>query len=293
MYRIKTENLELLLEIVAIGSLSLHEKILTDVANKLVLEFKNFSILRNPIIVDQNNIVLDGTHRAYAFDKLGFNYIPVCKLDYLNETAKLRYWFRFLGNVGSLNMLKSIVEELGGRFQEVNNSEALKKALECNQFSCGIQNDNYFAAFGFPDYMVYDAVAAYDLLEEIQGLLIKQGVEVKYIPCDSVNEKEFCDSISPNEMVIWTPHITKEMVIDAVKKQKVFAPKSTRHLIPARPIKINVPTYWFKENIPLDEINERFSRFLRKKSIRRFGPGQVIDGRYYEEELFVFFDKKD
>ncbi len=80
------------------------------------------------------------------------------------------------------------------------------------------------------------------------------------------------------------------MVVDAVKKKKRFAPKTTRHLIPARPLNVNVPTYWFKEDISLEEINKRFLKLLERKNLRRFGPGQVVDGRYYEEELFVFFD---
>jgi len=49
----------------------------------------------------------------------------------------------------------------------------------------------------------------------------------------------------------------------------------------------------FKENISLEEINMRFSEFLKEKSLRRFAPGQIINGRYYEEELFVFFDDKE
>jgi len=63
-------------------------------------------------------------------------------------------------------------------------------------------------------------------------------------------------------------------------------------LIPARPLNVNIPTPWFKENITLEEINRRFARFLQAKGMRRLSPGQVIDGRFYEEELFVFFDKR-
>ena len=102
----------------------------------------------------------------------------------------------------------------------------------------------------------------------------------------------FCNELEDDEMIIWTPQITKEMVVDAAKKEKLFAPKATRHLIPARPLNVSVPTYWFKENISLEEINRKVSGFLKSKDLRRFGPGQIIDGRYYEEELFVFFDKK-
>ena len=82
------------------------------------------------------------------------------------------------------------------------------------------------------------------------------------------------------------------LVVDAAKKEKVFAPKTTRHLIPARPLNVNVPTRWLNEDVSLEEINQRFSHFLKQKDVRRLGPGQVVNGRYYEEELFVFFDQR-
>ena len=82
------------------------------------------------------------------------------------------------------------------------------------------------------------------------------------------------------------------MVVDAASRGKVFAPKATRHLVAARPINVNVPVRWFREDVPLEAMNERFERFLRSKQIRRFGPGQVINGRYYGEEVFVFYDRR-
>ncbi|MFO8165233.1 MAG: hypothetical protein ACQEQO_10330 [Thermodesulfobacteriota bacterium] len=82
------------------------------------------------------------------------------------------------------------------------------------------------------------------------------------------------------------------MVVDAAKKGKIFSPRTTRHLIPSRPININVPSCWFKKNISLEEINKKFSTFLEGKHRKRFGPGEVIGGRYYGEELFIYFDKK-
>jgi hypothetical protein len=55
---------------------------------------------------------------------------------------------------------------------------------------------------------------------------------------------------------------------------------------------VNIPVGWFRENLTLEEINARFLDLLEGKGVKRFGPGQVIDGRYYGEELFVFYTKK-
>lgn len=290
MFCIETGSLQLELEVVRVDSLFQHEEILPHVANKLVFEFKNWTNLQNPVIVDKNHIVLDGNHRVFVFKKLKFKYIPVCKVDYFNEVTKLRYWFRLLGGIESLESLKQIINNMNGSFRKVNDREALRKTLGNNNLSCGIQQGNFYASISFHEDVVNDAVSAYNTLEKIQGKLLQNGLKIEYIPCQSVHESKFCDELKNSEVIIWTPQITKEMVVDAVKKKKRFAPKTTRHLIPARPLNVNVPTYWFKEDISLEEINKRFLKFLERKNLRRFGPGQVVDGRYYEEELFIFFD---
>lgn len=290
MFCIETGSLKLELEVVRVDSLFQHEEILPHVADKLIFEFKNWTNLQNPVIVDKNYIVLDGNHRVFVFKKLKFKYISVCKVDYFNELTQLRYWFRLLGRIESLETLKQMINDMNGSLREVSDREALRKALENNNLSCGIQQGNFYASISFHEDVVNDAVSAYNALEKIQAELLQNGLKIEYIPCKSVHEGKFCDELKNGEIIIWTPQITKEMVVDAVKKKKRFAPKTTRHLIPARPLNVNVPTYWFKEDISLDEINKRFLKLLERKNLRRFSPGQVVGGRYYEEELFVFFD---
>ena len=191
-----------------------------------------------------------------------------------------------------MDLCRKIVEDLQGEFEEVTDREALKKILDENCLGWGVQQRDFFASVRFREDVVNDAVSAYDMLEKIQGELLKGGERLDYIPCQYVYDEELCRTLKREEFIIWTPRITKEMVVDAARKEKIFAPKTTRHLIPARPLNVNVPTMWFKEDLSLEEINKRFSLFLEGKEIRRLGPGQVINGRYYEEELFVFYDKR-
>lgn len=290
MFRIKAKELELKLEIVPLDVLCQHEKTFPQLENELILEFNNWANLQNPIIVDENLIVLDGNHRASVFKALNYKYILVCKIDYFHKTACLRYWFRRLSNIQNIETVKQIVEGLGGRLREIENKVGLEKTLEEDCFCCGIQTGNLYAAVGFPKDIVYDSVSAYDILEKIQNRLIQNGIKLEYIPCQYVQDHQFCEQLKDEEMLIWTPQITKEMVVEAARQEKLFAPKSTRHLIPARPLNVNIPIFWFKENISLEEINRKVCEYLENKKLKRFGPGQVIDGRYYEEELFVFYD---
>lgn len=292
MLCINSGRMEFKLEVVPVESLLQHEATLPHIVDKLILEFTNLAKLQNPIIIDENDILLDGNHRAFVFKKLHFKYISVCKINYFNKNVKLRYWYRLLKNIKSLDLLKHVVEDMNGNVMQVTDKNALKRELEKNNLNCGIQQGDFYAAISFNKDSVNDAVSAYDFLEKIQNKLLKKGAVLKYIPDQYVHERKFYDGLKDDEVVIWTPQITKKMVVDAAKKGKVFAPRTTRNLIPSRPINVNVPSYWFKENISLEEINKRFSKFLERKHIKRFGPGQVIAGRYYGEELFIYFDKK-
>jgi hypothetical protein len=293
MFSIDTDNLRLELEVMPVESLFIHERILPGIARQLILEFKNLANLENPVIIDRNGIVLDGNHRTYVFKELDFKYIPVCRIDYFHGDMQLRYWFRLLGNIENMDLIQEVVEELGGSFREVRDRESMEKMLEEDCYRCGVQQGDFFATITFGEDMIKDAVGAYDILEKIQDRITKRGVKLEYIPCQHLQDEVFCEALRDHEIVIWTPQITKEMVVEAARQKRVFAPKSTRHLIPARPLNMNIPTHWFKENITLEEINRRFTRFLQGKGMRRLGPGQVIDGRFYEEELFIFFDKRD
>ena len=292
MYTIQSESLRLELEILPVASLFAHERLLPSVADRLSLEFRSTPYLENPVIVDQNLIILDGNHRVHVFKRLQFKHIAVCRIDYMHREARLRYWFRLLANVKSIDHLKRVSEEFKGRFEYVRDKAALERIMEENFACCGVQHGEVFGVLVFDQEVVEDAVSAYDLLENLQARLVEEGIAVDYIPCQYAHKGEFCQCLTDEHVILWTPQITKEMVVKAAKQERLFAPKTTRHLIPARPLHINVPTAWLREDVSLEVINQRFMDHLGGKELRRLGPGQVINGRYYEEELFVFFDKK-
>lgn len=290
VFFLETRNFKLTLEVVPVDALLQHEETLSKPGKKLILALKNQAHLHNPIIIDENGVVLDGNHRALAFKTLKFKHIAACRIDYFQAGIKLRYWHRHLLNVPGLDRVKRLVQELNGSWQEADDKDCLKEFLEKDRFSCGLQQGDFFAWIHFPDNVVSDAVTAYAVFNRIQEKLLKEGCTLEYIPCSHAREKKSCSDIGEDELVLWSPRITKEMVVAAAKEQKVFTPKATRHLIPARPLNVDVPTEWFREDVSLEAINRRFEAHLKEKKIQRLGPGQIINGRYYEEELFVFFD---
>jgi len=290
MFLLKTENLNLELEVVPVSGLISHEATMPGVSRPLIMEFSHFAVLRHPIIIDKNNIVLDGNHRVGAFKDIGFKHIAACRIDYFNQSVKLRYWFRLVKNVNDFGVITSIIRSMGGRVDSLPTKAALSEALEKNKLCWGIQQGDQFIQIHFSEDRVSDAVDSYRVLKNIQDALSSECARPEYIPCESVRTDDVLDEIQPGDVVIWTPHIDKRTVLAAARDGKVFAPKTTRHLIPARPLNINIPCDWLKEDTALDNLNRRFTNYLAARRIREFGPGQVIEGRYYGEKLFVFYD---
>jgi len=208
MFCIETEKLKLKLEIVPVSSLFIHEEVIPQSASKLILEFKNLASLQNPIIVDENHVVLDGNHRVHAFKVLNLKFIPVCKIDYFNRHTKLLYWFRLLGNVKRIDLLKRVIASAGGTFHCIS---------DC--LACGMQYGKEYLYVGFPEEVGCDAVAAYGIIQKIQDELTAQGVTVNYIPCNAVHKESFCVDLKADEVVLWTPQITKEMVVECAKME--------------------------------------------------------------------------
>lgn len=290
MFSIISDGVKLEIEIVPVQSLIQHEKTIGGISRRLTMEFANLAYLRHPVIIEKNNIVLDGNHRVAVFNHLGFRYIPACRIDYYHPMVKLRYWFRVLKNVGDATIVASMVSDLGGRIVPLTTKKNLFEALIQNDFSWGIQQQNRFYCVRFSSRLVNDAVRSYQVLEKLQEELTNNEISLDYLPCSTILSEDEDDPFASQDVVLWTPQIGKEMIIEAARCGQVFAPKTTRHLIPARPLNINVPGHWLNENITLNRINRRLFEHLSAKRIREFGPGQVIEGRYYGEKLFIFYD---
>jgi L-serine kinase (ADP) len=292
MFSIKTGELSMHLEVVPVRSLRPHETTLPHIAEALALQFKDWARLQNPIIVESNNIVLDGNHRATVFRRLGFRYIPVCRIDYYSDQVGLRYWFRIVTGVRTMDWVRQTALDMGASLEPAPDRPALAARLRADPLLTGLEHAGSRFVLGFPPGVVFDGVSAYEALERVQERLIRAGAALEYVPCQALAGPGCLEGLSEDTLVIWTPHITKDMVVEAAGCGKVFTPKATRHLVPARPVNVNVPIRWFREDVSQEEMNERFTAFLQGKKLRRFGPGQVINGRYYGEDVFVFYDRK-
>ena len=95
------------------------------------------------------------------------------------------------------------------------------------------------------------------------------------------------ESKSATNMVMSMIKIKKNEVVETVDQGKLFPPKSTRHLVPSRPLGGGVPIEWLQGS-DYSEARSRYHEFMQSRKVRRLPEGSRVGSRRYLEEVFLF-----
>jgi len=281
VYFISHPGLELEIKIEEIKKLYIHEEIIPEIVDWLSFEIK-WNTYKHPVIVDKETlVVLDGMHRVAALQHLGYKLIPVCLVNYSNPSITVRSWFRTIenGQKTGENVRKDL-EELGYNLQEIANNE-LKRRMHDREIIIGIVTSR--KRYGIPG-KIESIKEIYEYIKQLERNLRSVGYKIGYeTESDAVKKVKSGKALA----AIMAPRITKRDVVTTALSREVFVHKSTRHVIPARPLFVNVPIEWLYTD--LKEANKLLLEHLSKKKLRHLPPGQTLDRRY-EEELYVFSD---
>ena len=278
-YIIEGHGLKLSIALVETEKLILHEETIPESLEKLRNNIKADKILQSPVIVDTNSlIILDGMHRVTALKSLGCRYTPVCLVDYTNQEIKLDRWCRtFRGSITIDDMISKI-KDLGVSIIPCENGvlDESKTLIIANNISYQLKAPL--------DGIEYE----FGVVSEIESWAISSGIRVKH--------ETYQDAIShlsqgKFSIILCPPKVSKNQVIEVTQKGKVFTHKATRHMIPARPMGLNIPLSILQDpNITIEEANELLSQHLHSKNLKRIPPGEILYNRRYEEEVFIFVD---
>ncbi len=281
---IDTPKLRMEIKFVSIESLFTHEETISTALEQLKQELLNVQILKHPIIVDSDTyVVLDGMHRVAALKSLDCKIVPVCLVDYQNPAIELFAWFReFDGNYQFNHLLEKI--SLEGQFKKIRTSSIQAYEL-VNTRSAMAALANGKTAFVLNPKASLTIKEIYDKIAEIEIIAQKIGYNIIY----STKADALKNLQSENRPVLIVPSLTKEEVVECALQHQLFAQKTTRHVVPARPLFTNVPISWLKTT-DLEEANQHLNAHLNRKQIIKKDPGSIIDGRRYEERTYLFSD---
>jgi hypothetical protein len=286
---VKASKLELKITLVEVDKLYIHEEIIPKILSSLVEKIKNDGVWTDPIIVDEKTmIVLDGVHRVAAAEKLGFKYIPVCLVDYDNPSIELHTWSRVFKPTRRESGV--IIDYLEVFLRALNASSY--RSIHIPSLDIGFKMLNRRDLLGV---LIYgkriiglktpsrDIKIIYDHVKRIENIAVNKGFTIEYhTEQDALSQAKIAESIT-----LIPPTIKKDEVRAIVLRGEVFAHKATRHVIPTRPLRINIPLKWLTGELNLEAAQRELLKHLSERKIKILPPGTILDRRY-EEELYIF-----
>jgi hypothetical protein len=280
-YCITQSQIPLRIVIVDVSNTHIHEETFASVADRLAKKIELDGHFIHPIVMDEkSSVVLDGMHRVEAIRQLGYPRIPACLVDYADPRIRLESWYRTVEGSCDYVEMQKVIEDLGYRVKKDSLNDARQLVTERKAYAAIFTRTDNCTIHG-PDKNIRDT---YYSIKEIETKIRGKGSSITYLTEEGAREAVFSNKSSAGLM---TPTVTKAEVVSTALSGKVFPPKATRHVIPARPMFVNIPNEWLTTRFNLAEANHLLVNRLRSRGVRRLPPGQVLD-RLYEEELYVF-----
>jgi hypothetical protein len=280
-FRITHPLITLKIRLEEVDRLHIHEETIPDILSKLAEKIETDGYFIHPIIVDEKSlVVLDGMHRVAAVQKLGYSFIPVCLVDYDNPHIVVSSWYRLIDGLSDVSEASSVLQELNLTTKECSFETAHRLVEKREAITTIFSRRKCFAVYGSQRGIK----EMYDTIKQIGFKLQSKGYKIGYDTGKDAKEKVYSGKVSA---ALITPIVSKEEIVKTALAGKVFAQKTTRHIIPARPMFINVPNEWLHGELSLSEANDHLVKLLSSKKLKRLPSGQVLD-RIYEEELFIF-----
>ena len=272
-FKIENAKIPILLALRPIKGLRPHEETVRLSLDALVALLRRDPVLRHPIIVDEKTgLVLDGTHRLAALVELGCQFAPCALVKYQDSRIRVERWFRKIEGI-NLGDFKPKLATMTPRQVESAKGEQCLSDRTC------------YASIEDPDDCLVFSTATRDPVDlacagyEIEKIARKDRLQVTY-----EDKKTFPPS---NGLVLSTIAVNKLEVIEASSQRRVFPPKTTRHVIPSRPLGIGVSLALLGES-DLGEAQQKFLKHLHSRRLVRKPEGSWVGSRRYQEEVFLF-----
>ena len=277
---ISSSNLTFHISLVDINALKPHEEVIEHLVKSLSDAMKGQRIVRDPLIVDNEKyVILDGMHRYSSLKLLGCRFAPCCLVDYSDPMIKIGSWFR-LFRVNE-------AEELARKVMPNSETSYAKLEMSIEQLD--------------PDYRTIILTkngARYSLQQPRSpteftrtAITLEKAIVALGHHVDYQTEEVAIQSLKSGkvDLVIRVPIFAKQQITDFGVHGSLLPHKVTRHIMPSRPLRIDIPLDMLTEQgVSEQEANRKLDELLSARSIQERPPGSVVDGRRYEEQTLIF-----
>jgi L-serine kinase (ATP) / ParB family transcriptional regulator, heme-responsive regulator len=269
---------ELCLRIVHLDDVLLHEQVENKRVERLIARLQQDRMLKNPPIATQSNvkyIVLDGATRVAALSRMRCRDIVVQIVDYRAPGIALETWNHMLLDAPAQEIFDAIAE-LPDLYIEKTDEGDANESLARRQS---------IATIMLADGRVY-SICAKDNTPSEQARMLNhivaayEGKGEMYRVAHTDLERLIAEHGRLSALVVFPRYRPDEIQHVAANRSKL--PMGiTRHIIPGRALRINLPLDVLESEQSLEEKNAWLDEWLKEKIRKRHV-------RFYQEPVFLF-----
>jgi len=267
------------LRVVPVAELLLHERHDAQRSKPLLQRLQTDGVLMNPPIVapirgEQRYVVLDGANRVTAMQALGFAHIAVQVVDYEDAELIVDTWHHLVKGIGAEHF-KDMLQAVQGVKIELADATLARAQLARREILAFVE---------YPNGEVWTLRASGDLhqrsqrLNRIVDLYKAPGLMFRVNSDHLPSLLPFYDEVTA--LVVF-PRFAPAEIIDLARVGACLPAGITRHLIPRRALRINVPLTVLGSGANLPEKNAWLADWVKQKIASK-------TVRYYHESTFLF-----
>jgi len=265
---------------VDLDELKPHEEVIDPVVGSLANDVLKDGKLRDPLVVDQEDyVILDGMHRFNSLKLLKCRFVPCCLVNYDSPQIKVGAWFRLFSVDKAETVAERLLKDAGLNYSRRNVDLA---SMNYTPQTIILTRDR--AEFSLPDSI--DPIQRARTAVSLERTMVTKGYPVTYL-----SETMALQELRSNGLnfIISVPIFTKQQIREFGITGHLLPHKVTRHVMPSRPLGIDVPLQMLTNPaISREEADRKLGELLAQRHVERKPPGSVVDGRRYEEELLIF-----
>ena len=274
---VSVDGLRIELSIIPLEKVKPHEATIPKILDSIIADMERTNLQRDPILIDKKtHAALDGMHRRAALAELGARFSLCSQYDYLDDSVKLERWLRYF-IAPSEKFLSELTSLL--RLREYSGFEEAVRAVDRGQSRIALLSagESFVSNRGWNVPQVYEAVG------QIDKLCHEYRIELDYTPESS----KFDLFTSESVYLLYPEKLSKKDVLEVASEGRVLPCKTTRHVVPVRPMGVYFPLDLLKGSSEtacyreLENIVSSSKIDLEKREV-------WYEGRRYSEPLAIF-----
>jgi len=261
------------LRVVPRATVHLHEDADPLRVARLAERLRRDGVLRNPPIAaarpGEGFVVLDGANRMSALAHLDLPAVPLQVVDYDDPAVHLEVWRHLI--VEPIDLPGAL--RAAGVLLEASTRDAAAAALRAREIACYVlTNSHAFIVPLSPDHRVADTLSR--VVASYKGV-----TRIYRVPTEDFDA--LVRGYGEISAVVVFPHLEKQDIL-AIAGSPVKLPTGiTRHLIPGRALRVNVPLEILAGSEEISRKHQRLQDLIRARLLES-------SVRYYPEGAFLF-----